>query len=192
MILTCEICKSSFTRGAQGPLPKFCFRCRKQRALEASNRFAKQNSEKRRLESKTYFHNHREKEAVRNSRYRETNSKRLLEKNRLNKRNNRSRFRSYEHKRRALLNAAPGQFTKEEFDQLCSKYNHRCLRCGLEKQLVPDHVIPLSKGGTNFITNIQPLCSKCNASKNRHHSTDYRKDIDGSVNAELYFAGQSK
>jgi len=175
MNLKCRMCKSKFKRyGKTGPIPGFCLECRNQRARDAVSRFQKRNIEKQREESRLYFHSNRETESIRNARYRKAHSKRLLEKNRVNKRSNRARYRVYEHNRRALLNAAPGKFTKEEFEELCSKYDHHCLRCGLRERLVPDHVIPLSKGGTNFISNIQPLCSKCNAIKNRHHCTDYR------------------
>jgi 5-methylcytosine-specific restriction endonuclease McrA len=62
----------------------------------------------------------------------------------------------------------------KEFTDLCKKYDDKCLRCGLVKKLSMDHIIPLSKGGSNYITNIQPLCKSCN-SKKATETTDYRK-----------------
>ncbi|MCA1716250.1 MAG: HNH endonuclease [Actinobacteria bacterium] len=42
-----------------------------------------------------------------------------------------------------------------------------CLCCGDgEALLTPDHVVPLSLGGSNLTENIQPLCVNCNSWKN--------------------------
>lgn len=56
---------------------------------------------------------------------------------------------------------------------MCAAYGYRCLRCGEQKTLTVDHVVPLTKGGANAICNIQPLCRSCNARK-KTHSIDYR------------------
>jgi 5-methylcytosine-specific restriction endonuclease McrA len=48
---------------------------------------------------------------------------------------------------------------------LCEKYHKRCLCCDKRRKLTADHVIPVSKGGTSDISNIQPLCQPCNSSK---------------------------
>ena len=69
---------------------------------------------------------------------------------------------------------ALGKFTAKEFKDLSSAYGNVCLRCGKSRPLVADHVIPIAKGGTNDITNIQPLCARCNGIKS-DKSTDYRK-----------------
>lgn len=43
--------------------------------------------------------------------------------------------------------------------------NYRCVYCGSPKRLECDHVIPLSRGGTNDITNLASACYLCNRDK---------------------------
>jgi 5-methylcytosine-specific restriction endonuclease McrA len=70
--------------------------------------------------------------------------------------------------RRARLRKANGNFTMSEWNLLKKQYGNRCPACGKEEpkiRLTIDHIIPLSKGGSNFIENIQPLCKNCNSKK---------------------------
>lgn len=58
--------------------------------------------------------------------------------------------------------------TYGEWELLKKQYNYTCPCCGLsepEIKLTEDHIIPLSKGGSDLIENIQPLCGKCNFKK---------------------------
>jgi 5-methylcytosine-specific restriction endonuclease McrA len=69
-------------------------------------------------------------------------------------------------KRRAAKHASPGTFTAEEFKALCESYGNKCLACGdTEAALQADHVVPLTRGGTDDIGNIQPLCGSRNRKK---------------------------
>lgn len=53
--------------------------------------------------------------------------------------------------------------------QVFKRDKYRCKICGKSSEdgscLVVDHVIPLAKGGTNSIRNLQTLCDPCNAGK---------------------------
>lgn len=76
----------------------------------------------------------------------------------------------YLRTRRRLLKKrnAEGKYTLEEWDSLKEKCGFRCVCC-LQKEpdikLEADHIEPIALGGTNYITNIQPLCRRCNARK---------------------------
>lgn len=41
----------------------------------------------------------------------------------------------------------------------------KCARCGSREQLEYDHIVPLSKGGSNTTRNIELLCEECNRRK---------------------------
>lgn len=74
--------------------------------------------------------------------------------------------RAHDHKRRARKAGALGEFTAEEFKALCEAFAHRCAYCDQPcDALTADHVVPLSKGGTNYIDNIVPACKSCNSRK---------------------------
>jgi 5-methylcytosine-specific restriction endonuclease McrA len=66
-----------------------------------------------------------------------------------------------------------GSHTEAQWKSLCKKYGNKCLCCGKKTTLTRDHIIPLTKGGTDYISNIQPLCGSCN-SKKRTKTIDYR------------------
>jgi 5-methylcytosine-specific restriction endonuclease McrA len=69
-------------------------------------------------------------------------------------------------KRRAARHASRGSFTAQEFRELCERYGNKCLACGdTETVLEADHVVPLTEGGSDTISNIQPLCGSCNRKK---------------------------
>ena len=68
-------------------------------------------------------------------------------------------------RRYAREKGAAGSHTLKEWQKLKQLWNYYCAICGLRKPLTKDHIIPLSKNGTDFIENIQPLCGSCNSKK---------------------------
>jgi 5-methylcytosine-specific restriction endonuclease McrA len=76
-----------------------------------------------------------------------------------------------------LSRSAPGykgpRFTALEWLALVEACGGKCLSCGSSGDLTVDHVIPLGRGGSNAIDNVQPLGSVCNGIKGCE-STDYR------------------
>jgi 5-methylcytosine-specific restriction endonuclease McrA len=62
----------------------------------------------------------------------------------------------------ALLEAT---HTEAEWQDLLKRCKGRCSACHKRRKLERDHITPLSRGGSDHIINIQPLCRSCNASK---------------------------
>lgn len=72
---------------------------------------------------------------------------------------------AYSNNIRALKIGAVGTFTKEEWIEMCRKHDNRCVACNVQGQMTVDHIVPLSRGGSNDVSNLQPLCKSCNSKK---------------------------
>lgn len=78
---------------------------------------------------------------------------------------------------RARKRHAPGQHTAAQWEALKAQYGYRCLCCGVcepEITLTADHIVPLVHGGSDDVSNLQPLCLSCNSRKGHWRATDYR------------------
>lgn len=83
-------------------------------------------------------------------------------------------------------------FTKDEKYYILSKSHGKCCHCGKPIKVGVDftveHVIPISKGGTNDITNVVALCKECNDNKADYiiFPYEYFKYLDREFLNELY------
>lgn len=71
-------------------------------------------------------------------------------------------------RREAKKVGAKGTHTVGQWLNRVEYHGWRCRWCSKKltpKTLTKDHVIPLSKGGTNFASNLVPSCFSCNSSK---------------------------
>ena len=105
------------------------------------------------------------------ARYYEVNKElivaRVAEWNAANPDGPRTRGRNY----RAKLHAAEGSHTHQEILAMHKAQKGKCVYCRepLGTNYQADHIVALSKGGSNWISNIQLTCGPCN---NRKRATD--------------------
>lgn len=82
---------------------------------------------------------------------------------------NRELVNHYEKARQNRLSGATGSHSLKEWTCLIDKYNNCCFYCGMHKPLTKDHIVPISKGGSDNIDNIVPACVSCNSRKGNKH-----------------------
>ena len=79
---------------------------------------------------------------------------------------NRDAKNAIEAKRRALKLKAEGSYTSADIQALLLKQNRICNGCQKKLEMYTiDHITPLSRGGSNFPSNLQLLCRSCNSKK---------------------------
>lgn len=124
--------------------------------------------EEHREKSKRYNQEHRIKATERERRWRENNPEAARARSRRYYKAHAEERKSITRLKRAQLRNIPGIFTEEEVTCLYQKQHGKCYYCGvsLKSGYHRDHVVPLSRGGRNDISNIVLACPQCNWSKN--------------------------
>ena len=82
-------------------------------------------------------------------------------------------------KRRARIAAAAGTYDEDDVAAIYALQKGRCAYCRRKLGVTydVDHIIPLSKGGTNDRRNIQITCAKCNGTKGARHPLEHARRI---------------
>jgi 5-methylcytosine-specific restriction endonuclease McrA len=90
------------------------------------------------------------------------------------------RLRFIRARRRARLTGSPTTHTEQEWVEKVALLAGCCAYCGEEKQLTRDHKTPLSRGGTDDISNIVPACRSCNSRKRHLTTPEFLEWLNGS------------
>ena len=167
---TCRRCNQGLTeskfgvnRATKDGLHKMCKECRNadekrlrvlnpQVTRQANKRWRAQNPERTKFHRDKYFNNHRSEYAARATAWLKAHPEAKL---------------AYTAQYRSRLAGAPGKHTAQDLRDLMVLQGGRCKACGCDitKKRSVDHIVAISRGGHNGISNIQLLCGTCNSRK---------------------------
>lgn len=129
------------------------YRANSENAIEYAREWRKNNPDKTRQYHKEYFEKNKDQEKV--------------------------RMRLKESKRRALKkNNGTFYISKKEIDKILSS---KCIICEKQENITLDHIVPISRGGSHSIGNIQPMCLECNTKKINKTMVEFKYYLYGRV-----------
>jgi 5-methylcytosine-specific restriction endonuclease McrA len=93
------------------------------------------------------------------------------------------KVRVYDANKRAMRRAAPGKHSPADIERLRTRQNDQCANCDVrfEGKYHVDHIVALSRGGSNWPSNLQLLCAACNMRKAAKSPDQWAKENGRSV-----------
>lgn len=148
--------------------------------LDANEKWRKKNPEKHNRCSRNWSAKNRDRSNAIKRNWRLRNPEKSAQATRNWQKNNPEkvnahgrRWRKENHEKWSLINRrnqyrrkqAEGYFTNDDWQNILKIHNNSCVFCGTKDNITIDHIIPLSRGGTNWPENLEPLCFTCNTRK---------------------------
>jgi len=135
-------------------------------ALQNQN-YYQRNAEKIKQRAREWYEANKERVAEYSRSHYEANKERVLERTRFWAIANPEKIKAIRQNRRAMKRNAEGSHTAEDIQRQYKAQKGKCYYCGskVNNTYHVDHVIPLSRGGSNWPENLVIACPHCNSSK---------------------------
>lgn len=152
-----------------------CLSCQREREKA---RYLTERDKKREMDRVRHAAN-RENGQARCRAWYAANRDKSLARNRAWRSANADKLRVYNHARNAMKRNAEGKHTASDIDLIRRAQKDRCGYCkeNLRGGGQVDHIIALSKGGSDWPRNLQILCAPCNQSKNARDPITFAHDL---------------
>ncbi len=127
---------------------------RKEEMREYDKQYHEGHKEWHHKQHKQYYLSNREERIANQQQYAKTSQGRMVHK-------------AHNHKRKAQKRASQGAYTAQQLQEQMHRQKSKCYYCKVKLSKVwhADHVVPLSRGGSNDISNIVIACPTCNMRK---------------------------
>ena len=144
----------------------------RQAARDRAKQWRAGNREKHRKYCAQYQASNAEKHVEASKRFYTNNT----EYNVIRKRNERARRRN-----------AEGFHTSADIERIRAEQHNTCAycKCDLVQNSHVDHIQPLARGGSNWPSNLQITCNKCNLRKGTKTSEEFRQALREATNIKL-------
>jgi 5-methylcytosine-specific restriction endonuclease McrA len=140
----------------------------KYRTPEVSRRYARED-----------YRRHRLTRLAANAAWRVKNADHVRATSSIWKGANKERLSALKRSYKARKRGAEGSHTGSDIQKLYALQRGKCVCCAvsLKSGYHVDHVMPLSLGGSNWPSNLQLLCPRCNLRKSAKHPSDFAHEI---------------
>jgi len=90
---------------------------------------------------------------------------------------NPDQMRVQRRRRRSRKAGAQGQHSADDIKRLVHRFHGLCAYCGVEPFNDIEHVVPLSRGGSDYIGNLLPACRTCNSKKHKKLLIEWKAEV---------------
>jgi HNH endonuclease len=146
---------------------------------EFHRRWRAANPKKVRAQASKWYTEHKEKALEKARNWHAANPEKVAASSKKWRLANLEVYRVHVRARRARQRGALGSHTAAEVSDLLIRQKWRCAnaacRISLKERRSLDHIMPLRRGGSNDITNLQWLCPRCNSRKNAKHPIEWAR-----------------
>lgn len=190
-ILNCNRCSfrgpEKFFISKFGKICKTCEKCRTLTRKRDKERYHNNDARKqwqkeylkkdevksrRKKSQKVYYNNNKQKILERNKKYHKANSDKRKVYLSSWRKDNKDKIKEYAHRRR--VGESGGDLTSKQIKELFVEHPY-CEYCNSIEDLCLDHIIPISKGGENTLSNVTVACKLCNSSKSNKLLHEWRQ-----------------
>lgn len=143
------------------------------KAKSVKKAWAERNREMLLVAARISKKKHRESQRIYNREWRRKNHEHANARDTAYRKSHPSEHIVYRLNRRKKQHNIAGECTPSQIEARFRYHGNHCVYCGGKAQHV-DHMIPVSRGGTNWPSNLVPACHSCNSRKARKTFKEYK------------------